>query len=242
MPPVQVRGAQRSGEPTCYITVDDLLAHEVSSLKQMATTPWPTTLSWWRTKLSEEAQRASTQGNLDLHLWFEAPAPRASKAAPLHSIELGARICRASGSLVTYFFAIGEIRAGKRHGLRKLDFDRDFGINSQEPKPRMHSQISGRMSPSLAERYTAASFANMLLKVDKPRIACLPKSFALLAHLAFLEYQSTDAGIKKLVSDPKWLTVVRTAEARVLQPHFEYCSKWMRRESESLLTHFYSLP
>lgn len=241
MPPRQIL-ARRSDPPPCYITVDELLAHEVSSLKRMATTPWPTALSWWQTELSAEARRANTQGQLDLHLWFEAPEPRAAQSAPQHSVELGAQILPAQGPLVTYYLAIGRMgEDGKYQGLRKLDFDRDFGINSQEPKPAMHSQISGRMCPALAERYSVDSFSNMLPRLDKPRIACLPKSFALLAHLAFLEYQSTDAGIKKLVSDPTWLSVVRAAEEKILQPHFDYCLSWMRRGSGSLLTHFYNL-
>jgi hypothetical protein len=237
------REARRANrQPSCYITVNDLLSHEVESLKHMATVPWPSELSSWRATLNNAAQSASTQGGLNLHLWFEAPAPRAARNAPFHCIELGAQIVPSQGSLVTYFFAIGQTRAGQRSGLRKIDFDMDFSSQTQEPKPAMHSQISGRMPPSLRKRYDPPGFDNMVPSMDKPRIACLPKSFALLAHLAFLEYQSTHAGISNLVSDPKWLSVVKAAEQRILKPHFDYCAGWMQRGTHSLLSHFYNSP
>jgi hypothetical protein len=242
MPPTRSRGAQRTNrQPSCYITVNDLLLHEVASLKHMATVPWPHELSW-QASLINAAQSASTQGELNLHLWFEAPAPRASRDAPFHCIELGAQIIPSRGSLVTYFFAIGELHGDQRRGLRKIDFDMDFSSHTPEPKPAMHSQISGRMSPSLGQRYNPPGFDNMIPAMDKPRIVCLPKSFALLAHLAFLEYQSTHAGISNLVSDPKWLSVVKAAEQRILKPHFDYCADWMQRGTHSLLSHFYESP
>jgi len=229
-------------EPSCYITAEGLLVHEAASLQHMATVPWPSKLSWWQGKLLEAARCASTQSALDLHIWFEAPAPRASENAPYHCIELGAKIDLTKDAMVSYFFAIGESDNDQRRGLRKLDFDMDFNNSTEEPKPRMHSQISGQMPPSLRARYYASAFDNMLPQMEKPRIVCLPKSFALLTHLAFLEYQSTDAGISNLVSDSKWLSVVKAAEWRILKPHFDYCADWMQHETHSLLSHFYSQP
>jgi len=243
MPPRQSRQVSRANQqPSCYVTVDGLLSHEVDSLNHMATVPWPADFWAWQIELQKAARAASNQGSLNLHLWFEAPAPRAARDAPHHSIELGAQILPGQAPLVTYFFAIGSLHNGQRTGLRKLDFDMDLTPRTQEPKPTMHSQISGRMSPSLGQRYGPPGFDNMVPSLDKPRIVCLPKSFALLAHLAFLEYQSTHAGISNLISDSKWLSVVKNAEQKILKPHIDYCASWMQRGEESLLSHFYSPP
>ena len=109
----------------------------------------------------------------------------------------------------------------------------------------MHSQVSGNMPPSLAEHYEPEGFSHLYPHMEKPRIACYPKSFALLAHLAFLEYHSTHDGISNLVSDPTWLSVVRAAENAILKPHFSHCLDWLlaaAHESQSLLSHFYGLP
>lgn len=231
---------------TCYLNPGELLSHEAASLQHMTAAAWPSPLAWWQRTLYEAAGRAKNQGELHLHVWFEAPAPRAAHGAPQHCIELGAQILPSSGhGLVTYFLAIGACGARQRRGLRKINFDLAPGFNVEEPKPVMHSQISGNMPPSLAQQYDAAGFTHLFPEMEKPRIACLPKSFALLAHLAFLEYHTTHEGIRNLVSDPTWLAVVRESENAILKPHFAYCSDWLgatAHESQSLLNHFYGLP
>jgi len=232
-------------ERLCYLKAADLLAYEAESLQRMAVTPWPTTLSWWKRALLEASTNARNQGQLHLHVWFEAADPRAANNAPCHIIELGAQVIPSGTGSASYFFAIGESLGTQRRGLRKLNFDLDYNSNTREPKPAMHTQVSGRLPPSMSDRYPANSFDFLMPKLDKPRIACLPKSFALLAHLAFLEYHSTDSGLSNLVYDPTWLAVVRSAEDKILKPHFEYCAEWMGKtdfRSRSLLSHFYGLP
>jgi hypothetical protein len=238
--------AKRQREPACFVTPANLLVHEADSLQQMAIAPWPVKLSWWKQTLLSASKRAKNEGLLDAYVWFEAHDPRASADAPPHFIELGAQILLGNQPLVTYFFAIGESDCdGGRCGLRKMHFDLDTTVKSAEPTPAMHLQLAGRTPPCLSSFYTENAFDHLKPKLDKPRVPCLPKSFALLAHLALLEYHSTDENLKNFLFDSKWISIVRASEQALLKPHFGYCRDWFEQSenrSRSLLSHFYSLP
>ena len=186
------------------------------------------------------------EGLLDAYVWFEAHDPRAGTNDPTHFIELGAHIVLGTQPVVTYFFAIGEAADNVgRSGLRKMHFDLDALANSAEPKPAMHLQLAGRTPPSLSSLYAKDAFDHLKPKLDKPRVPCLPKSFALLAHIALLEYHSTDDSLKNFLFDSKWISIVKASEEALLKPHFGYCRDWFvqaRNESHSLLSHFYGLP
>jgi hypothetical protein len=243
--PRQKRLVASRDAPVCYLKPTELFSHETESLQKMAMAAWPAPLSWWKRELLDASRRAKSQGALHIHVWFEAHDPRAAVDAPKHIIELGAEVVPAGAGLVSYFFAIGQMEGEHRRGLRKLNFDLGSIVEREEPKPEMHTQISGRMPPCLAARYGADAFDHLFPRMDKPRIVCLPKSFALLTHLALLEYQSTDDGIRNFVSDQTWLRVVRSAEEQILRPHFEFCIDWMGQtafRSRSLLSRFYGLP
>jgi hypothetical protein len=240
------KAVKRQRETTCFITPDDLLAHEADSLQQMAVAPWPARLTWWKQTLLAASKRAKNEGVLDAYVWFEAHDPRASANDPNHFIELGAQILPGNPPLISYFFAIGESDTNSgRCGLRKLHFDLNVSSESAEPKPGMHVQLAGRTPPCLSPFYAAGAFEHLKPKLDKPRVPCLPKSFALVAHLALLEYQTTDESLKTFLSDSKWISIVKASEEALLKPHFGYCCDWLARaenESRSLLSHFYGLP
>jgi hypothetical protein len=231
-------------ETACFLTPECLLLHEANSLQQMAVAPWPPELSWWRNYLLTASKRAKNEGTLNANVSFEARAPRASTSDPMHQIELGVQITPGTTSVATYFFVIGRPDGNSRRCLRKLHFDRDVTLNSPEPKPMMHMQLGGGI-PACLTGYAANAFDHLDPKFEKPRIPCLPKSFALLTHLALLEYHSTDERLSNFVFDPRWTSVVRQSEDAILKPHFEFCHQWMGRadnKSRSLLNYFYSLP
>ncbi len=240
------KSVKKQPEPTCFITPANLLVHEANSLQQMAIAPWPAKLSWWKQTLLSASNRAKNEGLLDAYVWFEAHDPRASVDDPLHFIELGAQIVPGNQPLVSYFFAIGVSGSGSgRCGLRKMHFDLDTSTQSAEPKPTMHLQLAGQTPSCLSSWYPQNAFDHLKPKLDKPRVPCLPKSFALLAHLALLEYHSTDESLQHFLFDPKWISIVKKSEQALLKPHFGYCCDWFAHagnESRSLLSHFYGLP
>ena len=203
--------------------------------------PWPPILPAWQRTLLAASEQAKNQRTLNVHLGFEAHAPRAKASEPKHLIELGVQIIVGVSPVVTYFLVIGKPSDKGRIGLRKMHFDRDFAVNQQEAKPGMHIQFGGGKPPPLSDYL----FDDCSQKLEKPRIPCFPKSFALLVHLALLEYHSTDERLEKLLLDPRWTSIVKASEEAVLKPHIEYCREWMRsakNESSSLFSHFYGLP
>lgn len=227
------------------LSISELLAVEAESLTKMMTLRWPQPLMRWREKVGEAAKQAKNQGSLDTHVWFEARDPRAKASDPSHFIELGAQIAPGASSLVTYFFAVGEQSGpSTRTGLRKLHFDLEYSENATEPKPRSHLQVAGRFPSALGKvGYDKTAFDILKPALDKPRVPCLPQSFALLAHLALLEYYSTDPSLEKFVRSPEWLSVVTIAENRVLKPYFEHGWDWLssvEKAKKSFLTGSYA--
>jgi hypothetical protein len=201
------------------LSASELLKVESESLTKMMTLRWPGPLALWSQKVSEAAAQAKNQGLLNTHVWFKARDPRANAT---HFIELGVQIT--PHSLVTYFFAVGQQgESSKREGLRKVHFDLEYSSSGREPKPRSHLQIAGRFPTALGEvGYETTAFDHLRPDLDKPRVPCLPQSFALLMHLALLEYHSTDSSLERFVHSPEWLKVVTIAEGEVLKPYFEH--------------------
>jgi hypothetical protein len=208
------------------LSASELLEVEAESLTKMMTLRWPSPLALWRQKVSEAATQAKNQGLLNTHVWFKARDPRANAT---HFIELGVQITPGNHPLVTYFFAIGQQSGlSTREGLRKLHFDLEYSFGVREAKPRSHLQIAGRFPAPLGEvGYETNAFDHLRPDLDKPRVPCLPESFALLAHLALLEYHSTDPSLEKFVHSPEWLRVVTAAESEVLKPYFEHGQHWL---------------
>jgi hypothetical protein len=210
------------------LSATELLDFEAESLTKMMTLKWPGPLVRWRDIIGESARQAKNQGLLDTHVSFEAKDPRAKSSEPAHVIELGAQIAPQGHPIVTYFFAIGRQAGTSREGLRKLHFDLECTSGGREAKPKSHMQIAGRLPPKLGNAgYDKAAFDHLLPDLDKPRIPCLPQSFALLVHVALLEYYSSDASLEKFVHSPEWLRIVTIAENRVLKPYFDHGQNWL---------------
>jgi hypothetical protein len=235
--------AKRKEATRHCLTPDVLLEFEAVSLAQMATLPWPRKLSLWKDLVIRYAREARNTGALNAHFSFEAEDPRAKANSEPHQVELGVQIALAQQPLVTYFFAIGQKNGNARTGLRKIHFDLESTPGGKEPKPGVHFQIAGRSPPVLmAAGYESSAFDHLIPDLDKPRIPCLPPSFALLAHVALLEYHSTDAALAKFVQSSHWIKVVTTAENSVLLPYFDYGHTWLNsaeKSKASLLTGFY---
>ena len=211
----------------------------------MLTLQWPTSLGLWKREIARAVNELKSQSSLNAHVSFSALNPR-GKSSDRHHIDLGAQIILGSPSLVTYFFAIGEKDSSQRRKmLRKVHFDLNDAVYSEEPKPTFHLQLAGGASPPLlASGYENAAFDHLLPRLEKPRIPCLPQSFALLVHLAFLEYHSTDEALAAFMKSRGWLSVVTDAEATVLGPYFKHANTWListANQKRSLFSHFYGL-
>jgi hypothetical protein len=229
------------------LSAPKLLEYEIGFLQKMAIISWPSELSEWKRTFLQASKTAENSKSLNLHISFRAADPRAAAAASMHYIELGGEISGGTHPQISYFFAIGcDESGGYREGLRKLHFDVDPVFSDIEPKPIVHIQFPGRMSPKLVQAgYKTDAFDLLHPKLDKPRIPSIPTSFALLVHWAFLEYHMTDPKIGALIAAPEWLSIVNAAEKQFLTPYFRFSQQWRQRtenEKRSLLSYFYGLP
>jgi hypothetical protein len=207
---------------------------------------WPANLSEWHIEITKAARENATQGFLNVHVSFRALNPRAKKSTELHEINIGGQISLIDSPLVTYFIAIGENPlAEERRVVRKVHFDLHEAFDPEEPKPVLHLQLTGGLSPGLAKKgYGDVDFLQLRPDIEKPRIACLPQSFALLLHQAMLEYHSTDDKLARFVSSRQWLSVVAAAECTVWKPFFDHGSDWFNSTANrdgSLISCFYGL-
>jgi hypothetical protein len=213
----------------------------------MAKMNWPANLSLWKSEIAKAARDAKNQASFHMAVSFQAPAPRASVDDPPHDIHLGAQVLLENPPIATYSLMIGQKHeASKPRVLRRMHFDLQEEPDTHEPKPILHLHVAGPSLPALARAgYDDAAFEHLLPWLEKPRIPCLPQSFALLAHFALLEYHSTDQRLAAFVSSPSWLTVVTEAESEVLKPFFSHGNCWLtsaRRKAASLLSVFYGFP
>jgi len=210
----------------------------------MRTLQWPARLSNWKSEISTAVRKAEAGGLLETHVSFQALNPR-GKSTDFHDVELGAQIGIGERPLVTYFLAIGgKDKTNTRRLLRKVHFDLQEGFDPHEPKPVLHLQVGGGISPSLARKYSQEDFEALHPNIEKPRIGCLPQSFAMLVHQALLEYHCTDEKLSAFVKSAGWLAVVAAAERTVLKPYFDHGDKWFAstaKRNDSLLSCFYGL-
>jgi hypothetical protein len=234
--------------PLLHQSVENLFEHELRTLLRMGKiSGWPRILYSWRGAVIEARRQAENTGTLDVHLQFVAPAPRGGRNASPHLVELGSTIYLGKPPLVTYFIAIGEkTQDGRLLGLRKFHFDLDTAYDAQEPKPILHIQCPGRICRSLVNAgYALDAFDSLRPDLDKPRIASLPMSFALLAHSALLEYISADTRIATFIMSSEWLSSIVLSERFVLLPFLNHSLSWLQKtanEKSSLMNYFYRLP
>ncbi|HEV2840123.1 MAG TPA: hypothetical protein VGW39_02260 [Chthoniobacterales bacterium] len=241
----RVATGKKGGLPRC-LSASELLEVEAQSLSNMVKLRWPAALSGWQWKLAKAMNEAKSNASLNTHLRFKAPNPRAKSNTEYHEIDLGAQIALGGTPLVTYFVAIGEKDQTETLKLRrKIHFDLQKTFDSAEPKPMLHLQLGGGISePLLAEGYIMADFAHLYPDLEKPRISCLPQSFALLIHQALLEYHRTEPNIETFVKSSGWLSVVTAAEGAVMKPYFDHGSDWLGSagtKKRSLISRFYGV-
>ena len=225
-----------------------LIEHEIRSLEQLAKLKFfPKCLSDWKSKALSSSRQAKDNGIVNVHLSFSADDPHASSTEPKHTIELGAYIAAGDPPNVCYHFVIGKEREGGGYTcLRKLHIDFESNKASNEPKPIIHLQTPGRLWNALIEKgYDYNSLAHLYPKLDKPRIPCLPVSFAILLHIALLEYVSVDSQIKTFVNSPEWLSSITSSERFILRTFLKHSIDWIDKSensSSSIISYFYRYP
>ncbi len=113
--------------------------------------------------------------------------------------------------------------------VRKLHFDYEpiAFRNRGEPKPTVHMQICGQLSPHhLAAGYTQLRLKTLFPQWEKPRIPVPPVSLALLLNWLLLEFQS-DVASQGALRDDRWRNIVASAERTMLIPYFDAASKFL---------------
>jgi hypothetical protein len=204
-----------------YNSIDEQLELEAESFGMMSKITFPTPLVKWRGTAEQAQKHALNGGQVSMFFDFSAPLPRSTGTQ--HHINLGIDISRASKQ-ITYCFAIGHQPSTKRVLLRKVHFDIETDHSASEPKPMSHLQVDGGFPPALTQfGYRAEDYESHITVIEKPRIPCHPPAFALLAHWALLEYQSTEPAIAAfLKSNQQWMACVLAAEKAVLGKYFRH--------------------
>lgn len=202
-----------------YNSIADQLQVEIESLQLMQTLAFPTALVTWQPRLGEALRQAKNTSNIAQLFHFVAPLPRNEQNE--HCVHLGIDINRTKAK-ITYCLVIGHRPNGKPTILRKVHFDIET-VPETEPKPIGHFQFDGGWPKGLEQfGYDQVAYEQSVTQVEKPRIPCLPPTFALLAHWAFLEYQSTIPDLKKFIHSPAWISCIRKTERAVLAKYFEH--------------------
>jgi hypothetical protein len=197
--------------------------------------------------MAKAAKDAKTQASFHMAVSFQAQAPRARADEPPHDIHLGAQVILNNPPIATYSLMIGQRHdSSKPRVLRRMHFDLQEQPGTHEPKPMLHLHVAGGCLPALGRAgYDDAAFEHLIPSLEKPRIPCLPQSFALLVHVALLEYHTTDHRLGAFVRSPSWLSVVSDAESEVLRPFFLHGNTWLssaRLKAASLISVFYGMP
>jgi hypothetical protein len=195
------------------------------------------------------------RGPVDVHLGFTLDIrfkrERKSQIFP-RRIDVGALIAvtddhksirRASYSLVI----CRRTNPATSPDLRKLHFDYEpiEFRNQAEPKPSVHMQLCGGLSPQqTALGYTEKRLNGLYPKFEKPRIPSAPTSIALMLNWLFLEFP-TDSVAQAVLKNPRWRKLVAGAERTVLITYYEQASKFLGhtadREKSFLKTHMYEM-
>ena len=179
----------------------------------------------------------SYNGPIDVHLGFSLDirlrGDRASKLIP-RRVDVGALVLAdASNKLVanaSYSLVIcKEVDPATSAVVRKLHFDYEpiSNRNASEPKPSVHMQVCGKLSPHhIAVGYLEHRLSALYPKFEKPRIPLPPTSIALIINWLLLEFQSGSAA-QPILKDDRWRKLVSGAERIVLTPYFRDGSDYL---------------
>ncbi|WPG38514.1 hypothetical protein [Variovorax sp. EBFNA2] len=149
-------------------------------------------------------------------------------------IDIGARVDQATNkrniSNASYSLILCKGAEPARSPLiRKFHFDYEpIGYrNSNEPKPSVHLQICGKLSPAHRDAgYLDRHLSSWYPGFEKPRIPLPPVSLALLLNWIFVEFQSDPASHPILMAD-RWRNIVAEAERKVLLPYYRDAVKFL---------------
>jgi hypothetical protein len=131
--------------------------------------------------------------------------------------------------------------------VRKLHFDYEAAgaRNIGEPKPTVHMQVCGKLSP----HHAAVGYSNLRLQAmypgfEKPRIPVAPTCVAMMLNWLFLEFQ-TDPAAQTVLRNHRWRKLVAEAERAILAPYYDAAANFLKRQADIskrfCQTHLYEL-
>ncbi len=113
--------------------------------------------------------------------------------------------------------------------VRKIHFDYEpfARRNAVEPKPSVHMQVCGKLSPHHHKAgYPVTCLDALYPHWEKPRIPLPPTCLAILLNWLMLEFRS-DTTALSILKDPTWSSLVTRAERTVLLPYFAAASEFL---------------
>lgn len=197
--------------------------------------------------------RGGVDVNLSFNLDIRLPADRKKKGLFSRRVEVGALIQQADDKKsvrnASYSLIICRYADPKKNStvVRKLHFDYEPVVfrNAREPKPSVHMQVCGKLSPyHVSQGYSATKLSALYPGFEKPRIPLPPTSLALLLNWLLVEFQS-DSAAQSILSNPAWRKLVADAERIVLRPYFDTASGFLKGAGNSgrrfLQSHLYGM-
>jgi hypothetical protein len=164
-------------------------------------------------RLRSDRKRTEFRRRIDVGAQLVPDSQRKSIESASYSV----LICRTSN-------ALGPI-VRKFH----VDYEALSIRNSGEPKPSVHFQFCGKLSPQHIDAgYTPQRLHALYPNFEKPRIPMAPTCLALMLNWLFMEFQR-EAVAQALLRDDDWQSLVREAEQIVLAPYFEEGRKALTR-------------
>jgi hypothetical protein len=131
--------------------------------------------------------------------------------------------------------------------IRKLHFDYEPVAvrNTSEPKPTLHMQVCGLLSPHhFAAGYTEIRLQALYPRFEKPRIPVAPTSIALMLNWILVEFQS-ELAAPIILKNPRWRALVSEAERLILRPYYESAATFLKsaahRDKRFLQTYLYEM-
>ncbi len=194
------------------------------------------------------------KGPIDVHLGFvldiRLRADRRRDLVP-RRVDIGALVQVDADDTITnasYGMTICRDRDPARSAVvRKVHFDYQPAAarNESEPKPTVHMQLCGKLSPYHRRAgYVEARLKALYPDFEKPRIPIAPTSIGLMLNWLLLEFQ-TDTAAEPILRDPRWRAHVAQAERLVLIPYYESATKFLKSTADQnrrfLQTHLYEL-
>lgn len=214
-----------------YPTLDEVRALEKEALKAVWTVG---TFARIRDIVSEARQAGngiSPKGTIDFHLGFELDIRLRSDKGQTYiprRVDIGGKICPAKDGKnvesASYSVMIcSHATPSTSEVLRKIHFDYESAGSRMggEPKPSVHMQVCGKLSPHHVQAgFTQDQIKHLNPGFEKPRIPSTPMSLALLMNWLLLEFQNgTD--VQAILSDPHWRKTVAKAERMMLRPFYQ---------------------